>query len=428
IDTSYCTIRNVGDFTAKHTLTMPNLEPVTTYFFRVAASDKSGNQNFSGNYSFTTTSSISVDDIETVPRSERQLVEKVASLISEVKSTAGLIAIENVVQEQAESTVVPPKILGKPDLEIGTDSVTIRWTTDKESDSVVYIAREGEYNPNAENPYARKEGDADASTQEHSVTVYGLSPSTGYHYKVSSKSALGMAGESVDYTFQTRSLVPQIFTVRMQKVEERSATVNWSTSFPASGIVEYTNMSTHKTLSIGDPNFLVTHSLQLTNLTFQTRYSIIIRAKNQAGDETVSNPIYFFTIKDAEPPIISQVSNESTLYPGEDVKVQSIIAWSTDEPAVCHLSYVKGVVKSDKENVNLEPETGLLTNHVKVMTEFLPETVYKFWVTCLDSNNNSASSEDFVLLTPTKEKSIIDIIIGNFKSTFGWLDTIGGKK
>jgi hypothetical protein len=57
--------------------------------------------------------------------------------------------------------------------------------------------------------------------------------------------------------------------------------------------------------------------------------------------------------------------------------------------------------------------------------EFLPSTVYKFWLECKDQTENKARSEDFVLFTPDKEKSIIDIIMENFQGTFGWVKNIG---
>jgi hypothetical protein len=40
---------------------------------------------------------------------------------------------------------------------------------------------------------------------------------------------------------------------------------------------------------------------------------------------------------------------------------------------------------------------------------------------CNDEADNIGESEDFTMLTPTQEESIIDIIIKNFESTFGWL-------
>jgi hypothetical protein len=66
------------------------------------------------------------------------------------------------------------------------------------------------------------------------------------------------------------------------------------------------------------------------------------------------------------------------------------------------------------------------TAHVEVIVEFAPATVYTFWLNCTDEAGNAVESEKFVLFTPIQEKNIIDLIIENFESTFGWVNNIGG--
>jgi len=75
--------------------------------------------------------------------------------------------------------------------------------------------------------------------------------------------------------------------------------------------------------------------------------------------------------------------------------------------------------------LSLPKESEYSTKHVQVATSFLPATVYKFWLVCADEVGNEARSQDFTLLTPTREESIIDIIIKNFESTFGWVKKFG---
>jgi hypothetical protein len=145
---------------------------------------------------------------------------------------------------------------------------------------------------------------------------------------------------------------------------------------------------------------------------------------NSLGETVTSNQIYFSTVKDTSPPLISKVAQESTLYASADVKVQTIVSWQTDEKTYCQYFYREGL------NPNVEP-TGLgeekdpRTDHVVVIVEFLPSTVYQFWVECKDVSGNKSKSENFVLFTPNKEKSIIDIILENFQGTFGWVNNIG---
>ena len=199
--------------------------------------------------------------------------------------------------------------------------------------------------------------------------------------------------------------------------------MSWGTPLPSSGNVTYEDLDTRQSASVGDPTFLVTHIIQLSNLIFQTRYSLTIQATNQAGDIVASQPLYFVTTKNVYPPVISQVNNDSTLYPGQDTTVQTVISWQTDEPAACNLSYSSGLAT---DIASTTTETAFLVKHVSVVTNFEPATVYKYWVTCTDEDGNATSSEDFVLLTPQQQKSIIDLILENFQGTFGWIG--GGAK
>jgi len=163
----------------------------------------------------------------------------------------------------------------------------------------------------------------------------------------------------------------------------------------------------------------------LTNLTLGVTYVAIVRAENEQGEAMESEQITFTTVLDKEPPIISRVNNESTLFPGGETRIQTIVSWGTDEPSYCGMYYSEGLVAA--ENANQIPKnTDPATDHVRVLTEFLPSTVYKFWVICEDRAGNEGRSEDFVLFTPEKEKSIIDIILENFEGAFGWVKNIGG--
>jgi hypothetical protein len=236
---------------------------------------------------------------------------------------------------------------------------------------------------------------------------------------------LGLIGESDDDTFKTKSILPEIRNIKILKVQETTATITWNTDVPADGLISYTSLRTNQTKSAGDPTFATSHSVQLNELEFGTRYSAIIKSVNEAGDEVESEPITFVTVKDEVAPIISKVNNESTLFPGAETKIQTIAGWETDEPALCQFFYSQGLAGvGDDQEESLEKEVNPVTEHVKVVVGFAPSTVYRFWMICEDLVGNSTRSEDFVLFTPEKEKNIIDIIIENFEGTFGWLKNI----
>jgi hypothetical protein len=218
--------------------------------------------------------------------------------------------------------------------------------------------------------------------------------------------------------------VPTIDDVQIVKIEEDSATFAWSTDIPAAGAVIYENTETGEIRSEGSPEFLTTQTVRLTDLSLGVTYVAMVRAENEQGEPSESEPITFKTIRDEEPPIISRVNNESTLYPGAETRIQTIVTWGTDEPGYCRLFYNQGLAPAE-DATEMDANTEPTIDHVRVITEFLPSTVYKFWVTCEDRSGNEIRSEDFVLFTPEKEKSIIDIILENFEGTFGWVKNIG---
>jgi len=145
----------------------------------------------------------------------------------------------------------------------------------------------------------------------------------------------------------------------------------------------------------------------------------------KAGEEVESPPVTFTTRRDEDPPVISQVTSESTLFPGEETRIQTLVGWLTDELAQCAFHYSQGLGGGEAED--LPEETEPVLEHVSVVTELQPATVYRFWITCRDKAENEGRSEDFVLFTPEREKNIIDLILENFESTFGWVRNLTGN-
>lgn len=397
----------------KHSLTLDNLEPATTYHFRVISSDAAGNRAATGAFVFTTRAG---DD---------SLVQRIIKDINKLEDPEDIKEVDEALKEKAGDILKPPTILGATKVVVDTNSAEITWTTDRESGSAVYLVPESGYRAGVDNPYTITQGDANERVTKHSVSVIGLEAATTYHFKVVSQDDTGLAAETADDTFKTRSLLPRISDVKVSRVQEDSAVVSWATpDVIAKGVVEYTNTRTNAKKSVGSPIYASTQSIRLADLELGTRYSAVITATNESGDTLSSDPFTFITIRDVIPPAITKVKNESTLFPGEDTKIQTIVSWETDEPAVCQVFYTQGAAGSGEgDSLPLEPNP--LTQHTQVIVGFAPSTVYRFWVECSDEGRNSSISEDFVLITPFKEKNIIDIILENFQGTFGWVNNIG---
>lgn len=400
-------------FTKKaHSLKIENLDPSTTYFFRVVSTDIDGNKNATAGFSFVTKGS---------------QADKVKKQIKKITDPEALKEVIEAVKEVASDLLREPSIIGLPKVSVEENRVTVSWTTDREAGSQVELVPEGEYSASATDPYTIVQGDSNERVKKHVVELLGLEPSTTYHFRVASEDDVGLRGVSEDDTFRTLSLLPEIRNVQVSRIQENSAVVTWSTgNVKAKGIVSYTNLRTKATKSAGNPVFATVQSVPLTGLEFGTRYSAIITATNEAGDNIESKPFNFVTVRDVVAPEITKVNNESTLYPGEDTKVQTIISWITDEPSYCQVFYVQGLIKAEGgEGDALQKESNPVTTHTQVIVGFAPANVYKFWMKCHDEARNESQSDDFVLITPIKEKNIIDIILENFQGTFGWVNKIG---
>jgi len=429
----------------EHSITLDELEPGRVYYFRVVSADENGNQGISADYQVQTTGTAQTGDgqgtgeaqsqgqgqgsgqqSETTTESQsttQQEVEEIIEEIEQINNPQQLEEILDVTVEAIQGITDDLTIVGPPTVIPETNAAVVRWTTDREASSEVVFSPSDTFDGTN---YEFSQQSTQGATTEHEVRLIGLDAFTDYNFKVRSTDSVGITGESRDYTFQTKATLPDIRNLRVVKVEENSATLAWDTNVPATALVEYQDQTTGEQQSVGRPTLATTHQMRLADLTLGTRYVAFVTAENSGGDRVRSQPIQFITVRDTAPPIISNVTNESTLFPGSESRIQSIVEWDTDEPAHCLMTYQEGVA-GGTEPFTIEKETvEYNTSHVEVIVDFAPATVYQFYLTCTDDAGNSTESENFVLFTPIQEKNIIDIIIENFESTFGWVQNIGG--
>jgi len=467
LDKNYGISRDPSFTHTSHQVLVDNLKPNTTYFFRVISSDTIGNQAISGDYSFTTLTSQSTPSTSQAPpqpaeqasgqgeqqsggqggqdsgfvggsqtgdqggvrqggqggdQASQKITQDVIDQLSKITNPEDLAKISQAIDSVAGGILNPPAVLGAaPQVDTGPDYAVIKWVTDRNSDSIVALAPEKDFNPNADNPYTWKTGEGTDMTLQHEVRVINLAPATIYHYQILSTPEVGPAGKSQDYNFKTKSILPEIYNLKIAKLEETAATLTWNTNVPAKAVVEYTDLSKKETKLAGNSTLATSQQVRLNDLTLNTTYSAIVHVENEQGDKTDSYRLTFTTVKDILPPVISKVNTESTIYPGSDAKIQTIISWETDELAVCQFFYQEGIMANKEPNTQPK-ETDYTTKHIQVVTAFTQATVYKYWIKCDDHTGNEGVSDSFSILTPAQEQSIIDLILANFQSTFGWLN------
>lgn len=436
-----------------HSITLEDLEPGRVYYFRVVSADEEGNQGISADYRVQTSGTPQTGDgqgtgqaqaqgqgqgsqagdgdsstTESTTQSQTQTQQEITQeIIEEVQQITDPQKLQEIVNETVKAIqgiTEDLTIVGPPTVIPETTTALIKWTTDRESSSEVVFSPTVGFDGVS---YQFSQQSTAGNTTDHEVQLIGLNPFTEYSFKVRSTDDFGITGESLNYTFKTKATAPEIRNLRVVKVEENAATLAWDTNVPTKALVEYQDQTTGAQNSVGRPTLATTHQMRLADLTLGTRYVAFVNAENSGGDRVRSQPIQFITVRDTVPPIITNVTNESTLFAGSESRIQTIIEWDTDEPAFCQMTYQEGVAGGTDPYTIEREKVEYNTKHIEVVVDFAPATVYQFYLTCEDDAGNSIQSEDFVLFTPIQEKNIIDLILENFEATFGWVKNIGAQ-
>jgi len=410
-----------------HSVTLDNLEAGRVYHFRVVSADSDGNQGISADYKITTsgtpTESGTGEGVDIGPGQVNDVTtQEIIEQIKQIQDPQEIKEIQNEIVKAVQGITEDLTIVGPPTVTPETTTALVEWTTDRPASSEVLFTPSSQYSPGV---YAFQQSSTGGETSNHSIRLIGLESFTDYNFKVRSTDEFGITGESLDFTFQTKASLPEIRNLRIVKVEENAATLAWDTTVPAKALIEYQDMTTGVQNSKGRPTLATSHQMRISDLTLGARYVAFVIAENGGGDRVRSQPITFVTVRDTAPPIISNVTNESTLFPGSESRIQSIVEWRTDEPSSCLMTYREGVAGGVEPTTIEQEQVNFTERHVEVITDFAPATVYQFWLNCTDETGNTVQSENFVLFTPIQEKNIIDLILENFESTFGWVGNIG---
>ena len=414
-----------------HSITIDNLESGRTYYFRVISADEDGNQGISADYKVQMSGTPQTGDGPGQGQSETDsttvsvqtpTVQEIVEEINQITNPQQLQEILNEVVKAIKGITEDLTIIGPPTVIPETTTALVRWTTDREATSEVRFSPSSGFDGTN---YAYSQASTGGATTEHEIRLIGLEAFTDYSFKVISKDTYGIEGVSRNFEFRTKASLPEIRNLRVLKVEENAATLAWETTVPAKALIEYQDQTTGAQNSVGRPTLATTHQMRLSDLTLGTRYVAFVISENSGGDRVRSQPIQFITVRDVAPPIISNVTNESTLFPGGESRIQTIVEWVTDEASSCLMTYQEGVAGGTEPTVRKKEKVEYNTRHVEVVVDFAPATVYQFWINCLDEAGNPVQSENFVLFTPIQEKNIIDLILENFQSTFGWVKNIG---
>lgn len=247
---SYGSTASVGGSTFNHSVPLSSLTPGTSYHYRVRSTGSGTTETVSGDFTFTTT-------------------DGVAPVITNVQA-----------------------------VDITGTTARITWDTNEDADSRV------DYGFSEPYPNFVFNG---TMTNAHSLNLTGLTPSSTYRYRVTSKDASSNSSTSVEFTFVTLDTVPPVISsITVTSITASSAQVNWTTDELANSRVDYgTTISYGSTVT--ETGLVANHQVPISGLVPSTLYHFRVSSHDASGNGATSTDRTFTSAADTTPP--ANVSN-----------------------------------------------------------------------------------------------------------------------
>jgi hypothetical protein len=356
-----------------HEITLNNLSPGTTYYYKAKWTDEDGNTGSSAEKSFTT---------------------EPAPTIKDVVAT-----------------------------KVGIDSAYIGFTVTGGTKVKLY------YGDTAAFGLVKTVSVGVAETTE-SIELDDLEDDTKYYYKVN-----GVDSDGVEYDGTTLSFTtlprPKVTNVKIQQIvgtAQPAVLISWTSNTSISSIVTY--YPTNNPSSVQDEVSVElttgTHQLILRSLFPETNYSVVVSGRDKAGNEARSDKLTFTTATDTRPPKVSNLKIESSTTKstaGANEKLaQLIVSWTTDEPATSQVEYGEGAGISYPQKT--QEDATFKVNHLVIISNLPTSRVYHVRALSNDSALNTGKSQDTVTITPKGGDDALDLVTRNLMESFGFLRNI----
>jgi len=407
-DTAYGDSAGSSSYLNNHTVKLRGLTMGTDYHVRVKAVDHGGNMSTSADQllktSFISENLLDLANVDNIEAFQKEIENAIESILP---------------------SLVPP-FVSKPQIgEITESGATVTFKTNIKSYPIVAFVEDSLYDATKENPYTSEVADTEAKATDHSIKLTGLKQNTKYHLDARAFSLPKVIGKAGDVTFVTKAAKIQGSIVERKK---DSFTVVWTTDKKTSSIVEFKNKKTGITERRTDNTKSTPHSMKIENLPSGTTYDVEISGVNEEGNTVEAGaPLTVTTSRDTTAPTISGFKVDNALVPGRTDRIQTIVSWTTDEPANATVYYEEGtgVAGEEKELANKnEALDAYVLNHSVILPNLKPGTIYRIKVTSNDDSNNNASFGPRTIITPRQTESITDIIFKNFEDSFKFLREI----
>lgn len=280
-----------GTNVTSHRMVLTKLISATTYAYKAASIDASGNGATESQLGFGSTD-------------------------SDIDLTAPIIQSVN----NKTTSSNPDEPIYKNDR-----SASVQWITNEASDAEV------SFGTNADSLLEVRS--LPEFTTEHVVTLTNLSPSTTYYYRIASKDQSNNGPvQSAVLTFVTQETpdiqAPTISDVSVAAADS-SVSITWQTDELSDSAVQFGTVSGSLGYNIGNATDITTHNVTLTNLLPSTQYFFVVESTDRSANATQISESSFTTLATGE--IQTPSAPSDLLVTGGNGAVK--LSWTDENPA-----------------------------------------------------------------------------------------------
>jgi hypothetical protein len=283
-------------------------------------------------------------------------------------------------------TYTAPVITNVSTTNLTSTSVTVTWTTDQPSNSLINYGTTTAYGTSTTL-------DTNLVTS-HSETITGLAAGTTYDFDVTSTTAQSLSTTSSNSTFSTPATTatpPNVGYVVAWGINTSSAVVTWSTDVPATTQLAYGTTTSLGQLSPLQTTLAASHGVTLTGLVSGTTYYFVAQSIGADGATGYSTVMNFTTTGTAPtgPPTISSVLVSNI------TNTSATITWTTSQPATSQVNYGTTTAYGSQSALN----STLGTSQSVTLTGLTPGTTYDFDVVSANAGAQSSTSANSTFVT-----------------------------
>ena len=282
----------------------------------------------------------------------------------------------------------PASLVDAPSVTVSTRTATIRWVTDRTSDSRIQYGL-------SSGTYFATEAATSEQTKVHTIKLSNLDAGTTYHYKARWTDEDGNTGSSGELAFTTLP-APKVKDVKVTRVTTSTANIMFTVKDASQVKFVYGKSDNFGGLQVVNTSRTESsYTVELNGLDDGASYSFGLNPVDSEGNEYKTSQINTFTTP-ARPRITNLAFQPVT---GEPTSTQQV-TWTTNVPTTSLVRF------APKDGVQKElSDSSLVTEHKVILRDLLDDTEYTLTAESRDAGGNLAVSDAQKLKTALDTRS-----------------------